>query len=133
MNLTARLQVIRQHQREVVGLAFHPHGTMLATGSADMAVNLYFVRNEGPQVMSSWSDERRDDEADGRRRTMSTLLETGRKKSLLRQSMARARRLRLLAVILFILTRAAGLRLLLPQTRKRPHGGRTHASVRSCG
>mmetsp|Transcript_49237 Transcript_49237/g.154492 ORF Transcript_49237/g.154492 Transcript_49237/m.154492 type:complete len:538 (-) Transcript_49237:112-1725(-) len=42
-------QVIRQHQGEVVGLAFHPHGTMLATGSADMAVNLYFVRNEGPQ------------------------------------------------------------------------------------
>ncbi len=38
------LQVLEDHSGEVVGLAWHPHGSVLATGSADMTVNLYPLR-----------------------------------------------------------------------------------------
>eukprot|EP00802_Teleaulax_amphioxeia_P005607 Tamp_05611.p1 GENE.Tamp_05611~~Tamp_05611.p1 ORF type:complete len:742 (+),score=79.21 Tamp_05611:158-2227(+) len=42
-------QVLEEHNGEVVGLAWHPHGTLLATGSADMTVNLHSLRSTPPE------------------------------------------------------------------------------------
>jgi len=42
-------QVIKEHAGEVVGLAWHPLGSMLASGSADMTVHLYPIRSTPPE------------------------------------------------------------------------------------
>ena len=40
--------VIKQHQGEVVGLAWHPQGLAMATGSADMTLCLHPLRSTAP-------------------------------------------------------------------------------------
>jgi WD40 repeat protein len=42
-------QVLREHAGEVVGLAWHPQGSMLASGSADMTVHLHPIRGAPPE------------------------------------------------------------------------------------
>lgn len=42
-------QVLRHHHGEVVGLAWHPSGQYMATGSADMTVNLHAIRDSAPE------------------------------------------------------------------------------------
>ena len=42
-------QVLREHAGEVVGLAWHPQGSMLTTGSADMTVHLHPIRGTPPE------------------------------------------------------------------------------------
>lgn len=42
-------QVLKEHAGEVVGLAWHPLGSMLASGSADMTVHLYPIRGTPPE------------------------------------------------------------------------------------